>query len=299
MSMNRFVGLGVFALSSSVLITLAACDDSATTAAATGGTTATGTGGSGTTATGNGGTSTGNGGTTATGNGGSGNTTPGGCDASTNLIANALTSTTFNWIGGDGTLTTDNPCGVQGAIYAYSDKGLDGAIGGTDASVQSPALDTVAGGETRLTPCSADKGCCISGATSKWPVSGTTTDYTASVWGGGLGVSLNDPGEGGTKQAFAGSIKGLNVTVAGTLNGQVLRVGYTQTATDACAPFITQTSVGTFAVPFTGSIACPTWSCTPACVPPTSTPYDLQVQVVGGDSAGAFDICITSITPIL
>lgn len=304
MSMKRFVGLGVFALSASGLITIAACDDSATTAQPTGTgatTTTTQTGNGGSTVTGQGGATTGNGGTTVTGNGGSGNTTSTGCDASVNLVANALANTSgTNWVGGDPTSTADDPCGVQGAFYAYSDKGLDNTVGGTDASVQWPALVDPPSGEERQSPCDSTKGgCCISGTTSKWPVSGSTTDYTASVWGGGLGLSLNDPGAGGTKKAYSGPVKGWSVTVSGSLNGQVLRVGYTQSATDACAPFVQKSAVGTFDVPFTGSVTCPTWACTPACIPPTATPYDLQVQVVGGDAAGAFDICVTSIKPML
>ncbi len=224
----------------------------------------------------------------------------GACTPTANLIQAALTSTYGDWIGEDGDSTLDNPCGVQGSVYAYSDRGIDGVVGDADDSVQSPGLDTAAGGETRLSPCSASRNaCCITGITSKWPGSGGTTDYTASVWGGGLGVSLNDPGAGETKRAYEGSIKGLNVTISGTLNGQALRVGYTQSASDACPPFVEIRSVGTYALPFVGSVTCPTWSCSTACIAATQKPYDLQLYVVGGDVAGAFDVCITAITPII
>jgi hypothetical protein len=296
MSMNRLVGLGIFALSAYTIVNIAACDNSATTMTAQGGTPAAyggevGQGGGSTT--GQGGGSTANGGSTGSG-------TPGACTADTDLIADAATSTTKSWIGGDPASSTDDPCGVQGAVYAYSDDGLDKSPGTSDDSVQSPAKDPAASDpKGRLSPCNGTK-CCISGQTSKWPTSGGTSDYTASVWGGGLGVSLGDPGGGGTKKAYAGSIKGFAVTISGTLNGQVLRIQYTQTATDTCAPYKQVTGPGTYQVLFTdATVACPTWACTPACVKPTNAPYDLQVQVVGGDAAGAFEVCIDNIKPIL
>lgn len=317
MSMNRFVGLGIFALSASVLVTIAACDDSATTAAPAGGAPATGQGGD-TNATTPGAGGATNGTTTAqTGSeGGSsstsstGNSSTGGssssttssstdCGSDTNLIALADSSETHNWIGGDDTIATDNPCGVQGAIYAYSDDGLDNTPGGTDASVQTPGLDeTTDDAKDRTSPC-ADGKCCISGTTNTWPKNGTTTDYTASVWGGGLGISLNDPGSGGAKLPYSGSVTGFKVKVTGELNGQKLRIGYTQSATDECAPFKEETALGEYERPFTGGIACPTWECDPTCIEPTATPYDIQVQVVGGDIGGDFTVCIESITPML
>lgn len=309
MSMNRFVGLGIFALSVSVLSTLAACDDSTTASPGVGG--AVGQGGGATTttpdqgggsstttaSTGNGGSST----TTNTGNGGSSTTTPAstGCDASTNLIALADASDTHNWIGGDNKVATDNPCGVQGAVYAYSDKGVDNTDGGADASVQTPVLDdTTTAADDFKSPCSGGK-CCIKGKTNAWPKKDGANDYTASVWGGGLGVSLGDPGEGAAKTSYAGSVKGFKVKLSGSLNGQAVRLGYTQSATDGCAPFIQKTALDEYELPFTGSIACPTWTCDPKCIAPTATVFDLQVQVVGGDIAGDFEVCIDSITPML
>jgi hypothetical protein len=58
------------------------------------------------------------------------------CAANTNLIAEALGSTSSNWIGGDPASATDNPCGVQGAVYAISDAGLDSIPGGSDATIR-------------------------------------------------------------------------------------------------------------------------------------------------------------------
>ncbi len=221
------------------------------------------------------------------------------CTSATNLIALALaSSTTGNWIGGDSAVSTDNPCGVQGAIYAYSDLGLDKTSCSADDSVQVPPRDPAnTDPAARLSPCSGGK-CCISGTTSLWPMSGSTTDYNASVWGGGIGITLNDAGSGATssKQAYAGIATGFNLQLSGTLNGQVIRLGYTQSATDQATPFKQITSLGSTSLPFTG-VTCPTW--TSPCVAPGLHPYDLQILVVGGDFAGAFNICIDSMTPIL
>jgi hypothetical protein len=136
--------------------------------------------------------------------------------------------------------------------------------------------------------------------TTFWPlIAPGTYDYNAGVWGAGIGVSLNDPGNGDAKRAYSGPIKGFNVAISGTLNGQVLRLNYTDRDGDDCAPFFSIGALGATAAPFVGKTACPTWSCAFGCMGPTSAPYDLQVMVVGGDTAGQFHICIDSITPIL
>lgn len=145
-------------------------------------------------------------------------------------------------------------------------------------------------------PCAGGK-CCISGATVLWPVTGSTKDYKASVWGGGLGISLGDPGEGGTKKAYAGSAKGFTIKLSGSKKSQVIRLGYTQTADDKAAPFKEVAALASTDLLF-GDVSCPTWADT--CVDPGSgNPFDIQVQVVGGDSEGAFEVCIDSITPLL
>ncbi|HEY5959850.1 MAG TPA: hypothetical protein VIV60_25020 [Polyangiaceae bacterium] len=320
MSLNRFVGLGIFALSSSVLITIAACDDSSTASAAggsgnTGNTATTGNGGSSNTAaTGNGGTSTGSnntakGGTSAgttaqTGQGGSGNsntsTGNGTCSSTTNLIAEADKSDTKNWIGGDQTSTEDNPCGVQGAIYVYGDTGVDTIQFNSDDSVQSPGPDDTTDAKDDYKSSCADGKCCIKGKTNKWPKTAAgADDYKASVWGGGIGISLGDPGGGGAKTPYAGPATGLAVTLSGSLNGQVIRIGYTQSANDASAPFKEVTKVGTTTeVPFS-AVTCPAWAVEQGCLLPGDTkPYDLHVQIVGGDAEGDFEVCIDSVTPL-
>jgi hypothetical protein len=219
------------------------------------------------------------------------------CSASTDLIAKA-SGPEGNWIGGDPGLNTDNPCGVQGAIYAYSDLGLDNVAGTPDDSLQSPAVVAEpAASNNRQSPCANGK-CCISGKTSLWPIDSTgALDYTANVWGAGIGISLNSDGlTDYTKSAYNGPARGFVIHTSGTLNGQVIRIVYTQSSDDELAPFVETTRVGAHAVLFT-DVACPVWGLD--CVAPTAHPYDLQLQVVGGDVTGDFAICVDSITPIL
>lgn len=335
MSMNRCVGLGVFALMSSVFLGLA-CDDSATppvaNQAATGGAPATtkkttvaenggedggdeGKGGTSAkttakTSAAKGGTSSssakkttttakadgGSGGEdtepAATGGKGGGDTPSATCElGTTNLLDDAAKSESFNWVGGDNTTDADDPCGFQGAFYAYSDKGADETAGNADDSLQSPKF--VSGTEYE-SPCVEGK-CCISGTTSLWPAKDVYT-----TWGAGLGFSLSDAGEGAGKRAYSGSAKGFRISFNATMKKQMLRIGLTQSATDESAPFVSIPGFSgdkdvevMFADP-----TCPTWAT--ACIDPTDTPYDLQIQVAGGDagSDGAFEVCVTKLVPI-
>ncbi len=216
------------------------------------------------------------------------------CASNTDLIYEAYHSTSGDWIGGDPASTMDNPCGIQGAIYAYSDNGLDNEAGTSDDTLQYPAIDPMEPWG-RLSPCVGGR-CCISGTTSRWPLSSSGGyDYMAPVWGAGIGVSLNGLGAGGSKGPYSGPARGFTVTIAGTLGGQALRIAYVQGPSDTDAPFWQVMSTGTYSVPFQG-VSCPAWSS--SCVPPLVNPYDLQIQIVGGDAAGPFQICIVSITPL-
>jgi hypothetical protein len=314
MSLNRFVGLGIFALSSSIMA-LVACDDSTTVQPAPN----TAQGGSTTTTpSGNGGNSSsststsssakgGSTGSTASGNGGTstatsstGSTSTGTCSSSTNLIADADKSEKHNWIGGDPASADDNPCGVQGSIYAYGDTGLDKTQFNADDSVQEPKADAdSAAADDYLSPCASGK-CCISGKTTAWPLVDGKADYTAKVWGGGIGISLGDPGGGGAKGPYAGSITGFAIKLSGSLGGQTVRIQYTQSADpNATAPYkeLTKLPADPVSVEFSG-VSCPSWATKDACSAVGANPYDLQVQVVGGDAAGDFNLCIESISPL-
>lgn len=209
----------------------------------------------------------------------------------TNLLDDAAKSEEFNWIGGDNTLPDDDPCGFQGAFYAYGDKGADEIAGNTDDSLQSPKIVS---GTEYASPCVKGK-CCIKGNTSLWPAKDVYT-----TWGAGLGLAFSDAADGGGKRAYLGPAKGLRISFTAKMVKQMLRIGFTQSATDESAPFV---SVPGFSgdkeveVMFSDP-TCPTWAT--ACIDPTSTPYDLQIQVAGGDAGadGPFELCVTRLVPI-
>jgi hypothetical protein len=352
MSMNRFVGLGIFALSSSVLLTMAACDDSATapgpitnggapgatsasrsnntddgddddgddtdtpttkastTKASTtkAGTTKAGTGGTSgktsakTTAEGgadNNDTSDGEGGTTG---GGGDKATDAECElGTTDILKVAAASDSGNWIGGIDDQDNDNPCGVQGAFYAYSDPGTDGKNNGEDDSLREPGFLK----DTQYdNPCAGGK-CCISGETVLWPKaeSGGEINYKLN-WGAGLGLTLNDGGESNPgKKAYSGSAKGFKFKLEGELaGGQTIRIMYTQSETDENAPFsplAAASALGTEKTVLFEDVSCPNWAtdCTESGYGGPN-PYDLQIQVVGGEKAGKFNVCLTSLIPV-
>lgn len=222
------------------------------------------------------------------------------CGASLDLIAVAASSETGNWFGGDPNSTADDPCGLQGAIYVYSDDGPDNTPGTGDESIKVPALDPeVADGKARLSPCTGGH-CCISGETLVYPVTSLgDPDYSVSVWGGGIGIALHDMGDPAVeKRPYSGSVRGFTFTLSGELSGQIIRIAYTQRALESVAPFKEYSALGTYTVLFTG-VTCPNWELDPPCVAPTASPYDVQLQIVGGEVSAPFTLCVESITPVL
>lgn len=234
-------------------------------ATSSGATTGSGTGGA-TTGSGTGGATTGSGGGTGAGGGSGGEAAM--CPSDSNLVAVALQ--TDGWIGCDPADATDNPAGLQGAFYAYGD--------GT--SCTAPA-----------NPCTGT-GCCISGAT----IAGDPGTY----WGCGLGFELNATGgDASVKQAYSGGLQCFDITLTGSSGGNAVRIAYTQAAdtTGLVAPYV---EIAPVADSWSGSVcfadvACPSWAMADQCS--AAAQYDLQIQVVGGDTAGAFDLCLSSLVP--
>lgn len=200
------------------------------------------------------------------------------CSTDPNLV-----NSTGCFVGCDPTLSTDNPQGLQGAFYTYG----DGAAGGPPKSCSALVNP----------PCS-DKGICLSGTTF------ADKDYT-NGWGCGIGLSLNETGgTASVKQAYAGPATCFNYTLTGSSGGNEVRVSFTQSANTAgqVSPYLslkpfTNGASGTIC---TKDVACPTPTAGSApCNNPTpSTPYDLQFQVVGGNNAGSYNMCLTSLTPV-
>lgn len=207
-----------------------------------------------------GGASAGSAGTAGSGGGG-----PLECSLDPNLALHG------GWVGCDPAQTTDNPMGLQGSLYMYHD----------GSTCTSP-----------VEACGA-AGCCIKGT--------TVVDATFAKWGCGLGFELNSSGGvGAVKQAYAGPVKCFDMKLTGSSGGNPVRIAYTQSdAMDGkVAPFL---ELKPLTAGFSGTVCfedvtCPTeWMPAPDCM--LGGPYDLQIQVVGGNTAGAFDLCLTELVP--
>jgi hypothetical protein len=147
--------------------------------------------------------------------------------------------------------------------------------------------------------CSASGGCCMAGA--------TVVDSTYAKWGCGLGLELNaSGGSSSVKSAYAGPVTCFDITLTGDSGGNEVRIGFTQAAntTGKVSPFVPL-------APFTNGVQkkicltdaeCPDWAIKAGTCSKTvgtaGTPYDLQIQIPGGDKAGSFNVCVTKIVPI-
>jgi hypothetical protein len=211
------------------------------------------------------------------------------CTKTLNLLGGDL-GPGDNWIGGDPTSAVDNPCGVQGLIYKMGDAGLDRIPGTADDTC--PYLDK------SVSPCSAGH-CCVSGRTHRWLTDSSGRQiFDETLWGCGIGISLNDPKDGNGTLPYAGPAQGFEVILSGTLNGQVLRLSYTQTAATSVSPFKQVTYTGDWQLAFS-DVYCPTWGSATDCVEAGAHPHALQVWAVGGDVEGDFELCIDGVYPML
>jgi hypothetical protein len=186
------------------------------------------------------------------------------CSSDVNLV-----KATDCWVGCDPAMSTDNPQGLQGAFYTFGD--------GSSCAPTDP-------------PCSTS-GICLSGSTA--------VDPTYAKWGCGIGMELN--ATGGTpsvKQPYAGPATCFKYTLSGSSGGNEVRIAFTQAAsTDGVVspyvsiPAFTNGKSGTICV---GDVSCQGQA---KCTLGTS-PYDLQINVVGGNTAGAYNLCLTDLEPV-
>ncbi len=234
---------------------------------------------SGGTSVGSGGTS---GGSTASSGGSSVSSSGGTTTAACTPLADTSNLVTGNtWICGATT-----PIQIQGSFYSYGD-GTQSNGDGVSCTTATPV-------------CSASAGCCMSGT--------TVIDSTYAKWGCGLGMELNDTGgTAPTKSAYSGPVKCFDITLTGSSGGNEVRIGFTQSTntTGKVSPFV---SVAAFTSGWSGRVCftdaeCPSWAVTAGtcakAVGTAGTPYDLQIQVCGGSTAGAFNVCVTTIAPVL
>ena len=180
-----------------------------------------------------------------------------------------LVKATDCWVGCDPTLSTDNPLGLQGAFYTFGD--------GSSCTPLNP-------------PCTA-QGVCLSGTTA--------VDKTYTKWGCGMGLELSSTGgEASIKQPYAGAATCFNYTLSGSSGGNEVRIAFTQSAdtTGKVSPYV---SVPAFTNGKSGTVCLKDVSCQGQlnCTV-GSTAYDLQVEVVGGNNAGAYNVCLTSLVPM-
>jgi len=273
------------------------------TAGSSGSGNSTGSGSAGTSGTGN---SSGSGNTTGSG---SGNTTGSGVGGSTSGAAGSSATGTAGSTGAGGTGTAcvgdpsqlvnaagwncdlTTPIMIQGSWYPYGDV----------AAAPNDSKCTPASGN----PCTA-AGCKMTGTTK--------VDTTFAAWGCGLGMELSSSGgTTPTKSVYAGPVTGFMVTLTGSSGGNVVRIGFTQSATPASGAVAPFTEIPPFTNGWSGMItfagvSCPTWAIPPMANPAkctktgtSGTPVDMQIQVAAGSTAttvGAFDITVTSVVPI-
>jgi hypothetical protein len=179
------------------------------------------------------------------------------------------------------------PCtdyGIQGAFYCYDD--------GVNPS----------GCTANTVPYTAGSGMCLTG--------NTTVDDTYAAWGAGIGFSLNESGEvdgaASVKMPFnatAAGVTGFNIKITGDAGGLPIRVNFTKVAApDGPSPFVAVpgTSTTGYDVLIADALIPASWdACTgDDCLADPTSIYDIQIQVVGGDEAANYNVCVESIVPI-
>jgi hypothetical protein len=215
------------------------------------------------------------GGTAATGGAGpTGGAGGSGAATCSNANLNTIPIDSTGWVARE-----CNNFGIQGAWYCYDD-------GVNDSSCT-----------TGTPPFRPQGGMCLSGT--------TTLDPTFAAWGGGIGLSLNETGGvGSVKSPFnatTSGVTGFAITIAGTSGGNAIRVNFSGAANTAgrISPFVQLPGAGTYEVNLADAMVPTTWDVPEAGT--TADPaniFDMQVQVVGGETNAAYDFCITQVDPI-
>jgi Glycosyl hydrolase family 12 len=226
-----------------------------------------------------GGSNPGAGGTHSSGNGGSNPGTGGTHTGGGGAAGPACTPTDSELVNANAYYCTSSALGMQGSIYPYGD-GMSCPYSPTTP----PATNFCMGGK-----------CCLAGTTK--------VDTTFAAWGCGIGVELDDVNM--TKMPYAGSVNCFQIKLTGSSGGNSVQIGFTQSAnppTGAVAPF---TLIPPFTDGYSGKVCfsdatCPAWATAAQCAKTgtNGTPVDMQIQINGGSTAGAYSVCLTSIAPI-
>jgi hypothetical protein len=172
--------------------------------------------------------------------------------------------------------STTNGCGIEGAWYWYSD------MAGT----------TVADAVANMAPYRAGSGMCIRGS--------TIVDATFAAYGAAIGLDLNYNGtQPLAYNATAAGVQGFRVTIGGSFT-QPLRFAFVMDPnTTLPSPFVTLPGTGTHEVLISNAVVPSTWDVANAgqTVNPVAI-TGVQIQVVGAEVAGPFDLCVTSLSPL-
>jgi hypothetical protein len=177
---------------------------------------------------------------------------------------------------------------IQGSWYSYGDGS------GAKNSGCTPPMGN---------PCTSGS-CCMMGA--------TIVDTTYAAWGCGLGMELaSSGGTTPTKTVYAGPVKCFNITMTGNSGGNPVRISFSQSpspAADAVSPYkeIPAFTNGWMGQVCFADVTCPSWAIPPMSSPAKctktgtdGTPVDMQIQIPGGDRAGAFNVCLSKVEPVL
>jgi len=113
-------------------------------------------------------------------------------------------------------------------------------------------------------------------------------------------MELNSTGgDSPTKQAYTGPAKCFNYTLTGDSGGNEVRVSFTQSADTAgqVSPYV---SIPPFTSGKTGTVCTKDVSCQGQmhCAIGTA-PYDIQFEVVGGNHMGTYNVCLSSLIPVV
>lgn len=179
-----------------------------------------------------------------------------------------------------------NNAGLQGAFYCYDD--------GVNESGCTP--DTP--------PYVPGAGMCLSGV--------TTEDETFAAWGAGIGFSLNESGDStagagdSVKSGFdaeANGLLGFAIKITGDTGGNKVRINFTRDAEpDGVSPFVEVPGASDTAydVMIADALVPEAWEACEgdACFADPNAVYDIQIQLVGGETDSSYDFCVESVTPI-
>jgi hypothetical protein len=174
-------------------------------------------------------------------------------------------------------------CGIQGSFYWFADSQGTTLTGVTQGSV----------------PYRPGSGMCLTGRTVVDP------DYQA--WGAAIGLDLSYNTNTNIQEAWdatAYGVVGFRVTVSGTTGKVPLRFQVESLASrpaDTALPFVEIEAPGTYTVLFEDAHVPSSWDISNAgeAADPSSI-YSISLLVVGGgDTASDFDVCLTSLRPIV